>query len=135
MVLRVSSSWAPVPAIARTPRAAAVATPERRPRKFSAVRSPVSSARARPSTREDRAALVAPDALVDLALEPRVGVEGPERRLGGVEAEDHPRRLLDDAGDGAGVGVDRGLGGDVARAHVLGEGLVHELLEAHSCRT
>ncbi len=99
------------------------------------MRSPVSSARARPVTAQDGAALVAPDALVDLALELGVGVEGPERCLGGVEAEDHPRRFLDDAGDGAGVGVDRGLGGDVARAHVLGEGLVHELLEAHSCRT
>ena len=53
VVLRVSRILAvpPASATARTTRAVAVATPERRPRKFRAVRSPVSSARAEPSMR------------------------------------------------------------------------------------
>ena len=50
VVLRVSSTLAPVPSTARAARAAIVATPDRCARKFSAVRSPVSSARALPST-------------------------------------------------------------------------------------
>ena len=135
MVLRVSSSWAPVPATARTHARGGGGDAGQAGEEVQR-RALAREQRAGPAgDAQDGAALVAPDALVDLALELGVGVEGPERCLGGVEAEDHPRRLLDDAGDGAGVGVDRGLGRDVARAHVLGEGLVHELLEAHSCRT
>ena len=49
VVLRVSSTFAPVPCTARAARADIVATPDRWARKFSAVRSPVSSARALPS--------------------------------------------------------------------------------------
>src|SRR5436190_869343 len=46
VVLRVSRTPAPVPCTSRTARAASVATPERCPRKFSAVRSAVRSAAA-----------------------------------------------------------------------------------------
>ena len=49
VVLRVSSTTVPVPSTSRTKRAASVAIPDRRPRKLSAVRSPVSSAPAKPS--------------------------------------------------------------------------------------
>ena len=47
VVLRVSSTRAPVPCTSRAARADSVATPDRCARKFSAVRSPVNSARAR----------------------------------------------------------------------------------------
>ena len=49
IVLRVSSTPAPVPCTSREARAASVATPDRWVRKFSAVRSALSRARARPS--------------------------------------------------------------------------------------
>ena len=80
---------------ART-RAVAVATPDRRPRKFSAVRSAVSSARAEPSTRSDRAAARAtrpPAARRSNAASGRAGGTPPRRP---VEPEDHARRLLRD---------------------------------------
>ena len=90
VVLRVSSTRAPVPSTSRTAIAVAVATPDSRWSRFSAVRSAVSSARAEPSTTSDVAAL-APHALLHAPLEGDDGVELAERRLGDVEAEDHAR--------------------------------------------
>ena len=84
------------------------------------MRSPVSSARASPSSVSTVCRrLVQPLALGPAALDRDLRVEPPEDRLGHVQAEYHARRLLLDPRPGARAGLDDGLGGEVALADVL----------------
>ena len=110
------------PAAASTKRAVSVAMPESRCRKFSATRSAVSSARARPVT----SATVSPASQrapsPQRTREDRIGVELPEGRLGDPDAGDDQRRLGDDDAARLHRRVHRGRAGDVAAADVLGEG-------------
>ncbi len=97
MVLRVSRMRTPVPCTARARSArSAVATPERRPRKFSAVRSagagspgrgPRSRAPGRPRASRPSAAWRSTCTS---------GSSARKRRLGRLEPEDHARGLLGD---------------------------------------
>ena len=129
VVLRVSRIFAPPGPTARTIRAVFVATPDSRPRKFSAVRSAVSSARAEPSTRS-----TGPPSRHSPSgrepRDPRVGIEAQEHGLGDVEPRDHARRLLGDRGAALRPGVDGGLGGRVSVADVLGERSVDQVIHA-----
>ena len=104
--------------------------PDRWARKFSAVRSPVSSARASPSSVEHRRGrLVEPLPLRPPALDRDARVEAPEDRLRHVESEQHARRLLLDARAGARAGLDDRLGRQVARADVLGQRARDQVLD------
>ncbi len=107
-----------MPSIARTKRAVWVATPLSRWSRFSAVRSPASSARASPSTREHRAVL-APYALRRQALDVRLPVQRAEHVLGGVKPEDHARILLADRRPSPCALRHRRKAGQVAPAHIL----------------
>ncbi len=127
VVLRVSSTTVPVPSTSRTKRAASVAIPDRRPRKLSAVRSPVSSAPAAAFDREHRPALLAPAALLRQALEAHVRIEQREARLGRVQAEDRARRLLLDQCSRTCIRRDGRTGRDVTSADVLGQGTPRQL--------
>ncbi len=83
------------PRSARAARAAIVATPERCARKFSAVRSPPSSARARRRRPTSTAApCLAPLALGREPLDAGVGVEQREGQPRRLEPEDHAGLLL-----------------------------------------
>ena len=107
-------------------RAVLVATPDSRPRKFSAVRSAVRMPRAEPSTRSTGP----PSRHSPSGAEPRdgrVGIEPQEHGLGDLEPGDHPRRLLRDRRDAARRGVDGGFGGRVAVADVLGERAIDQV--------
>ena len=114
-------------ATACTQRAASVATPDRRCRKFSAVRSAVSSAAARPRDAQHLAAL-APDSLVHHAadLAPRGPARGtPARRRRAPNTT--PGAFWVISASARGVGRDGRRGGHVTGADVLGQGPVHDL--------
>ena len=120
VVLRVSRIAAPVPATASTKRAVRVATPERWPRKLSAVRSAASSARAGPAGEQHLGGHLLPplpldDEVVDV-LDPALAHRLGDRR----QAEDDAGLLLHDPRPPAGLLGDRRLRGDVAAAEVLG---------------
>ena len=110
-----------MPATASTKRAVSVATPERWPRKLSAVRSAASSARAGPDGEQHLGRhLLAPlpldDEVVDVlgpALAHRLGDRG--------QAEDDAGLLLHDPRPPADVLGHRRLRGHVAAAEVLGQ--------------
>ena len=114
----------------RTMRAVLVATPESRPRKFSAVRSAVSSARAEPSTRSTGPAL-APLALgpepLDRARRDRAAGTPPRRRRA---RRSRPGAFCVIVARARAPGVDGGLGGRVSVADVLGERSVDQLSHA-----
>ena len=118
-----------MPSTARTQRAVSVATPDRRCRKFSAVRSAASSARASPVARSTAAGGSRQTPSGPSRSSSHGGIERAERRLRGVEPEDDAGRLLRDRRDGARAGRDRRLARDVAVADVLGERAPHELVE------
>src|SRR2546429_19100 len=77
---------------------------------------------------QDVAAL-APTTLGRELLDARVGIELAEAGAGHLQAEDHARSLLHNRRSRAGVGSDRGLGGDIAATEVFGEGAAHERLD------
>ena len=115
---RVEDSRPPAPSTAR--RSARSAWRSRTAgRKFSAVRSAVSSAGGAGDA-QHRPAL-APLPLRPQPLDGRVGIEPPEHRLGDVEPGDHPGRLLRDRGHPARLRGTVASDGDVAVADVLGE--------------
>jgi hypothetical protein len=78
---------------------------------------------------QHRRGRLAPLALRPEPLEPHVGVQREERRLGGGEAEDDAGRLLRDRRDRARAERHRRLARDVGVPDVLGERLQHELIE------
>jgi len=97
VVLRVSSTLAPVPCTAFAARAAIVATPDRCARKFSAVRSPVNSARALPCTASTGPPCSRHCPLLNHALETSVGVqprETPLRRAPGRRSTRAPSCVI-----------------------------------------
>ena len=95
--------------------------PESRPRKFSAMRSPVRIARSGPATTGDHGQAPTGARLLDQGLEANVGIERPEHRLGRGEPATTPASMTRSSARADGVLLDRRLGRDVALAHVLGE--------------
>ena len=110
-------SRAPVPADrARRPARSSSRRPDSRPRKFSAVRSAVSSARARALDAQHRRRPRATRPRAPSRVEPHVRVERAEHRLGDVEPGDHaPGAFCVIAREPRVPGGDGRGGGDVAR--------------------
>ena len=94
---------------------------EASPRKLSATRSPVRTARSGPATLATAVGAVDARALLDEGLEVQVAIERAEDGLGDLEPADDAGLLHEELRGAARVRVDRRVGRDVARADVLGE--------------
>ena len=114
----------------RTQRAASVATPDSRWRKLSAVRS-ARQQRAAPSPRSRS---TGPRSRHPPSSTSRstigVGIQRPERLLGGVEPEHHAGRLLGDQRARARVGGHGRRSRHVARADILDQGTCDGVLRS-----
>ena len=120
--MRVSSTSVRVPATISAARRLAVATPESRCRKFSAVRSPVRIERAEPSMRATVRTVASPQEPSSASRVTRtLRIDGREDGLDHRQAAHHASLLLEDLGGRLGLRRDGRLGGDIAAPDVLGE--------------
>ena len=129
VVLRVSRISAPVPSTASTKRRVSVAIPDRRPRRLSAVRSPVRTARVRPEMRASSVGCSKRSPSCRGRRDGDVRVERPEDGFDRRQAADDARLLEQQPGGTRRVRGDRGLGRHVAAADVLGERDERDALE------
>ena len=103
--------------------------PERRPSRFSAVRSPVRIARSEPRHAGDRGRALEHLALVDEPLELDPGIERPEDGLCRFEARHDARGASHELRRPHRVHIDGRIRGDVTAADVLRERRLDDALQ------